>query len=289
MPYQLDPNHVFASEGDLLDLLSRMSMVWVYHQFWPTLLFLAGVAIVTLGVLRWLPGRMPGSLRLVSVALGVALIFPNEATVLDADPRPRAGLAFDGPMTCGGMDIEVCVHPAWARDLGEIVAWTGELLRPIAGMDGTPSRFRQVTFREMRATSYPAANDLTMGDAAFGAGGGGTGSADPWAIALGIVSGPVADGAGDVQTVVAAWLLHEAGLDGGSATPLDWMAGEYGEIGTQDVTTPWIVEQRAWMNGIAAATADFIALDPEVREGWLETNLADLRAQPEQFALEDLP
>jgi hypothetical protein len=58
---------------------------------------------------------------------------------------------------------------------------------------------------------------------------------------------------------------------------------------TQEHTTPINIYQRAWMNRIAAATAAFIALDPEVREGWLEANLVALRTQPERFTLEDLP
>lgn len=172
--------------------------------------------------------------------------------------------------------VEVCVHPAYASRLEESARRLNELLTPIAGLPGVPTRWEQDSpydaERGAVGTFYPGSQLVNTHD-------------------IGISIFPPNDNAGQFsgglfsasQNVILSWLSgrvdpqsrqfgmfeHPAELIG-TPGPMDDMGGIM-------IT----VDPRAeayYANEIPAATDRFAALSPEDQRTWLEANWDALRA-----------
>lgn len=243
---------------------------------WDALLWLGGLGGAALGlvVLRNRP-RSFGAWSVVGAAL-VAIV----AGWVQLVPAPVFENS-DNPIAytpaCTQRSIEICVHPAYKSVLDDTADLVDPIIRPLVGLPGFPSRAAEVPNNDEEPELVGSAADpdtlpispicrrLSLEEQAS-------------AVALAAVHGPSSSffGPNPAQTVIAIWLLRQAG----------WNPGDQFEVSTcTDNGTAKFASRDDAANHAAADR--FAALSPEEQQAWLTANLSALRAGT--LTLDDLP
>lgn len=227
----------------------------------PLLLWLggiAGTALATLAVWRRrsvIPVAI-WSVMIVATGLGVV-------TLLDQGERGWAEPEFVSyEPVCVERSIQICVHPAYESHLSEIADVIDDLIEPLIGVPGAPTRAAQWRGPD------PPPDDLLRISTSYHPRGIVVNTIDElvYGRSSGPGSGPT-DGAANV--VIARWLALNAG------PYRDWAAVRMGSVNE---------ELQAEIN---VAVERFAALDPTEQHAWLVEHFADLRAG--RVTLEELP
>ncbi len=260
-------------------------------------LWLVGLAALALAVVVLTRGRAPlpwvalAASTTVTVCAAVLLLMgPVASPEAQGAPVPYEPVCTDGR-------IAVCVHPAYERALPETAAAIEKVARPLLGLPGAPTRAEQRE-PDLRTNEEPTRllpDGLLVFDLNRGA-------FDRWNTESGVsveefvqselaralvAEKPVrledlfdpktgADSCarpgelpGEAQSVVAGWLL--------------WQAGEYDSVRSFLIAPgPFLICERS-----ESALERFVALGESERQSWLRENYADLRAG--SLTAEDLP
>ncbi|MDP9487234.1 MAG: hypothetical protein M3Q49_15880, partial [Actinomycetota bacterium] len=219
-----------------------------------------------------------------AAAVGAVAVLGVPVETVDA----RGALVPYQPV-CEEGEIPVCVHPAYEVALPETARAVNDLVEPLVGISGAPTR------AEQRGDAYPSrlrtdgtlVFDMRSAFIRWNVNHGSTVKDQVgFEVPSALVSGPsgyvegnpykssfcreAGDAPGEAQRVIAAWLSYRAG-DFGSANSMAFREAVNGQLCPRS----------------AAVVERFDALTPAERRAWLETNYADLRAG--ELTLEDLP
>ncbi|HVV20712.1 MAG TPA: hypothetical protein VHF06_14860 [Pseudonocardiaceae bacterium] len=271
----------FGFSGNRFGRLSPLfpSIEYGQGQFYPArsdlaivqIIFLAGVLVVSLGVLalREHHGRtLVAALLAAGVALagaGVGLAATSRSDVRGVIVPAVHDAASDRPVAftpvCGHTALPVCVHPAYAEELPMLSTVVDDIAAPLAGSPGAPTRVEQVGGIQKSdfalhgpVLTVPAFSITgnSLGQSAFA-------DAVRTRIALALVGSP---GHGTAQLAVARYLLDQA-----HGTPAPGSG----------LTDPAVVD----------AARRLAALSPAARTAWFHRHLADLVAG--RLTVRDLP
>ena len=281
------PNGLF--EGNWIRWLSPG--IWlnasVYQGFYPDLglrpaLFLGGLSLCALAAVA-LRGERGGAAR-GALVVGAGLAATGMWMTHAAHYTPGGYLedrtaSIPHTPVCREAAVMVCVHPAYSSLLGDLSREFNQMLEPLAGLQGVPTR------AEMRGTApHP---DEAEGVLYF------------------IEPEPVGPAATDRETqILQLTSLHDIMRDPNAPQPVDPAAlgpgGQYtpwiGAEGAQEAISAWI-QNRGYPFHCDQSSEEYVAvcraaerfdrLGPARQRAWLEANWADLRAY--KVRLEDLP
>jgi hypothetical protein len=287
--------------------------VGVYYHYLPDLaiaqvMFLAGIAVATVGVLglrgcdsgRWLrrTAAVITSAGLAAAATAAGLASTSRTGTHGVVISALHDAASDRPVpytpVCGGTRITVCVHPAFRAQLPATITALNPALGELAGLPGAPVKAQEVAVNT--TPGWPAAHingsppvfyfEMLNTPGSFGVNTAGYYDSLRGAVVIAFatrggyagVPGTVAGGAGtgaqpsQAQQVVEAALLESAGV------PLSVQGSALGDLG---------LLQPAFNQQSLAAVNRFAALSASVRRAWLTTHIAALRAG--HITLAELP
>ncbi|WP_377267700.1 hypothetical protein [Peterkaempfera sp. SMS 1(5)a] len=295
----------------------------VFYPYLPDLsltqlVFLSGLAVAAVGVLgvQAVCGR-PGLRSLAAGVVAMGLASCGTAVALIGSARVEANgvvvsalhdAADDRPLSyvpvCGGMTIQVCLHPVYRAYLPTLTTALDPLLREVAGLPGAPVRLDQVALTDGRSplaeatmTGAPPVLHLALNigyDGAMWVGPIPAGKVPPgqcctsqqmWtsvphvtAQVLPTVAGTVLDRLvghnGQAQQAVLEGVLRAAGVSLDSTSFFAQVDGS--QIVLPPPGTP-----------AYAAGERFAALPPAERHTWLTAHLTELRSG--HITLEELP
>ncbi len=252
--------------------------IWPAVGMWQALWFLGGAGVMlSLAAMRPRPTLGPA----IALAISLVVSLGGATGVVQRTGSEPFGPAFQRHTetqpaaawepACAGDLISVCVHPAYAARLDELATRTNRVLAPVAGRPGVPTTVIQhdPSSRIGSPSTLPAEGSITISlDTDIG-----------WTmfyIAHWLESGSmrtreettVSEEGGMVQTVIARWLLLQAGesIHLSGFTLID-PAGPEATI-NDHVTR-------------------FAALDEAARSRWFDIHIADLLGGT--LTLDDLP
>lgn len=228
------------------------------------LLGLTGAALAAIAI-KQRPGRVLSFGLMISpaivAALGAVLLLNTSPW---ATPKQMAAATVPYNEVCAKRHIPVCVHPAYESLLPETATVVGEVVKPLVGIPGAPTRAAQINSifsappSEEELTFYLYDKNSLGNELAF-------------QISNELVGQETAtmfdeEGAdpNDARLAIQAWLLRQADRNSEAAT-----------FGSRDP------------EAVAAASERFAELTPEERDKWLRDNYVDLIAG--KVTLEDLP
>lgn len=229
---------------------------------------------ILLSVLALLRGRSLLRIRALVASLAVAVL--GAAPLMAANQLWGSGTmertSFEWVCKWGEV-VEVCVHPAHTARLGDAAATMDELLTPIAGLPGVPTRVEE--------------------DAPWGQGDDSPGffGFQDWilhqSIGMAVLPGdPEAElWPWDVpQLVILTWLGERAGIE----NPI--LKEIFPSEIAVDTSQGFMPDEQALAElqpKMEAAVERFTALGPDAQRAWLEANWDALRAG--ELTLEDMP
>jgi hypothetical protein len=287
----------------------------IFYRYLPDLpiarlMFLAGIAVVALGLLG-LPARAGGPrLRWAAAVVTVAGVTAT-GTALGLASTARLGphgiviaalhdAASDQPIrfvpVCGSAaGVPVCLNPAYQRYLPDVTAALAPALREVSGLPGAPVRVSQVGAlydnsngggdQAMTISGHPAVLSLPLGALSILAGPAGhhhrSGATNAFDQNLGLLFAHAFVGAGNgagtrAQQAVQAVLMQGMGIPM-AAQP--WVLN----LGP----TSWAPATKTASGPVYAAARRLAALGPAARQAWLAAHLTALRSG--QLALGQLP
>ncbi len=257
-----------------------------------------GAVLATIAVLLFARvGRKGG--MLVGLAAAIVLVPSIDAAITpigspatyriaalaDVDVAPR-GPVEDPTLVCAGDVVETCVHKAFEGDVPAVAARVEEVLAPVIGLSGVPTRFEQradvpsdgtvARFTATWSWSDPVgAIDDVIVSTLFVADGHSASSDRPKAQT-------------PAQIAIALGLVRHAG--GAGMMPVDISGYEFpggdGRPNESEVEA-WREDLQGIQAAISTAADRFSALPPEEQRAWLEAHWDSLRSG--ELTLEDLP
>jgi hypothetical protein len=278
------------------------ALVWTM-VFW---LCAASVAVGALAMAvrqRTIPRLAGSGISIILAIISIGQVSAEQSAWFGSDRDMRPVPVVVEPVCEQGEVIEVCVHPAFASLLNEVVTSADDFYRPFAGLEGIPERLLHA---ESESGDLAATGTVFMFD-------------DRKTIDFG-----VADSLRSVFNAGtesgAFWLEDPSTLDiGGSDTmtsPLEHVsqrlgrptvtasqcviftvarAGAFfdicqmGHVAENPTSGPGANEphENPWAPLIQAKVESFAALSPEQQRAWLEANWIALRAG--EITLEEMP
>lgn len=235
--------------------------LFVGQALW--LLGLAGIALAAVTI-KQRPntislGFMIGMITVAAVGITMLLDKPPWASPAQME---AASVPYDP--VCAKKEIAVCVHPAYEDLLPETATVVSEIVRPLVGVPGAPTRAEQVNSsfispKSNGTLSFFLHDRRSLGDElAFQVSSGLVGHETPQTL-RGTAGAP-----DDARNAVQAWLLRQAGRN-----------------------SEYILFASEKPEAVAAASQRFAELTSKEREKWLRKNYTDLRAG--RLTVEDLP
>lgn len=247
------------------------------------LIWLAAVTTITIVVIALMRSWRWSRTAWITLAVSGAVAVVGASWVMSySDGRSFEEdrlVAFDWSCTTTGT-IEVCVHPAYEAALDESAERLTEMLAPVAGLPGIPTRWEQNSpLRDETdgvGTFQPGQQFLfayEMGNATFES-----------------TSGHFQFTA--AQIVILEWLSSRADPAGQGGGFFDYPAELQmtPEVNDDGMTMGMSVDSEAeafYAREIPAAAERFAALEPAEQRAWLEANWDALRTG--ELTLDDLP
>lgn len=257
--------------------------------FAPQSLWLLGLAATALTTVALKRRKSTGSWTALAATAAAAAVGAVAVLGVPVETVDARGALVPYQPVCEEGEIPVCVHPAYEVALPETARAVNDLVEPLVGIPGAPTR------AEQRGDAYPSrlrtdgtlVFDMRSAFIRWNVNHGSTVKDQVgFEVPSALVSGPsgyvegnpykssfcreAGDAPGEAQRVIAAWLSYRAG-DFGSANSMAFREAVNGQLCPRS----------------AAVVERFDALTPAERRAWLETNYADLRAG--ELTLEDLP
>lgn len=257
------------------------------------IVWLLALAVVLMSAAWWWRHRSVVAVASLAVALVVSAVAAKG--LMNWEPVPRSIRSVYVQPVCEKRlndQIYVCMHPADTALLADAADAIADLVAPVAGIPGVPTRFEGQ--QSERLDDSPVVL-FYVHDA----------ESIPWQLQNSVLrellhnpAGPY--GTGSAQYVVAAWLLDEAGISRQEARethllmPLPFIYSTDADraLGITDPMMqgrngPDAAELDAFEVEIDAAIDRLSALSPAQQRSWLEVNWDALRAG--ELTLEDLP
>jgi hypothetical protein len=247
-----------------------------FYNTWPDialplivwLIAITGMALAAI-VLRSRRTPLGWGVLLISVLAasiaGAGLYRTDSQGILEAS-------SIETELVCQGDGITVCMHPAYEAVLDDVADLVHDLIEPVAGLPGVPTRVEQVHFR----TEDPPVGVLRMHFYNWIYGTPFPRSDDAEILVRQLLCEAACEDVfstgyrfGDpAREVVGVWLLMQSGVEPNPFPPI----------------LPGIIEAQ---ERVEEAVRRFDALGPDERRAWFERHFADLRAG--RLTMDDLP